>query len=70
MSAEEHCLSPEEHFSAAVADEEEIRTSMADHRERRHQRLERKNRAAIDDFLGNGQRVHEVGIVPIPVAQK
>jgi cell division protease FtsH len=55
-------VSVEERFLAAVEDSEE--PAAAGWRERQRQILERKNRAAIDDFLGEGGRSNAVGIVP------
>lgn len=56
----------EKRFLEAIeeGDGEQIDTAVAGRYERRHQRLEGKCKAAADRFLGKGQRVHEVGIVP------
>jgi len=55
-------VSVEERFLAALEDGEEL--VAAGWREKQRQRLERKNRPAIDEFLGEGGRSNAVGIVP------
>jgi len=57
-------MSAEERLLEAVAQEEGVETGMAGRLARRHQALERRNRPAIDRFLGGGQRAYQVGIVP------
>ena len=55
----------EERFVEAIEEEEEETGAEITRRyERRYQRLTGKNKTAVDSFLGKGQRVHEVGIVP------
>ena len=58
MSAEERLL------EAIDEDEEAEVTSFHDQFAGRKEWLKRKNRAAIDNFLGEGQRATAVGIVP------
>lgn len=56
-----------EELSLEITDEEEggvVDTTIADRYERHHRKLEEKNKVAIACFLGKGQRVYEVSIVP------
>lgn len=59
MGTEEHLLETSEEEEG-----EEVDAGVAGRYERRHLRLGEKNRAAVDRFLGKGQRVYEVGIIP------
>ena len=59
-------MGAEERFLEAIEEEEdgEVDTRVSGRLERRHQRLGEKNKSTVDRFLGKGQRVHDVGIVP------
>ena len=57
-------MGAEEHFLEAIDEEEEEEIEALDRRTTRHERLESKNKTAIDRFLGKRKRVYEVGIVP------
>lgn len=60
-------MSAEERFLETIDDEEDEELevpSVYDRFARRHERLQRKNKAAIEDFLGKGNRANAVAILP------
>ena len=63
-------MSMEERFTEVILgdeekeEEEEVDAEVSGRYERRHQRLGEKNKAAVDRFLGKGQRVNDAGIFP------
>ena len=59
MSAEEHLLE-----AVDAEEDEECEIPTIDRLARRHQRLQRKNKAAIEKFVGEGRRERAVAILP------
>ena len=57
-------MGAEEHLLKALDDEDEEEVGTLDHRARRHEYLERKNRTTITRFLGRQKQWHAVGIMP------
>lgn len=58
-------MSLEERFLKAIDEEgDPLEVAAISHSETRHQRLQRKSKAVIDRFLGSGQRINAVGILP------
>ena len=60
-------MSVEEQFMDALAeqeDEEDEMPTVSDRLSRRRQRLQHKNKAVIDSFLGEGHKVNAVAILP------
>jgi len=57
-------MGAEERLLEAIDDEDEEEIETLGHRASRHEYLERKNKAAIDRFLGRHKRWHAVGIFP------
>jgi len=58
-------MGTEERFIEAIdEDEEEEEIHTLDRRSSRHDRLEQKNKTAINRFLGRNKRVYNVGIIP------
>ncbi len=60
-------MSIEERFQEAIEEEEDgedVETGFTGQLERRRERLARKNKPAIERFMGKGRRTHDVGIFP------
>jgi len=66
MNEDYKATSAEEHLLEAIADQEEDldMSDECDWVSRRHERLQHKNKSAIEDFLGRGRRVNVVAILP------
>lgn len=57
-------MSEEKHLLEALAEGRDMDSSLTGRRARRHREMEGKNQRAINAFLGNGKRTHEVAILP------